>query len=320
MNLTKTNKVQDIYSLVAEKVNIVLLKDSQSGTEDGWKTNKKGEYVLDKEGEKVYKQGTKSLAQNWVMFNREKFGQDGITRKVCKRSVMTLAYGSKQYGFKENILNDILHPYVLAHPADSVFLNPTQAATYMAKLIWEAVGQTVVKAVEGMAWLQEVSGLICNNNNVVTWMTPNGFPVQQNYMKEETIVKRLRFNNARIYMYTQEATDEINVRRQRNGIAPNFIHSMDACHLQRVVCAERDKGNNNFAMIHDSFGTDCGHAGELYHTIREQFVNLYKDNSWLADFAEQISYMIPEYTMIPAIPEFGKLDLNEVLTSDFCFA
>ena len=309
VNLVPSDKVQDIYSIVADKVNVQLLKDAQTGTEDE-----------KKEGSDSYKYGTRTLAQNWVAFDRIKFGKDGITRKVCKRSVMTLAYGSKQYGFKENLLTDIIHPYVLDHPDNNPFLNPNQAAVYMAKLIWDAVATTVVKAVEGMEWLQKVAGLITKSGEVVSWTTPNGFLVQQNYMKMEQKVIKLRFGGSQVRFYNQEETDEIDTRRQRNGIAPNFIHSMDASHLQRVVCAESDKGNKNFMMIHDSFGTDAAHAGSLYKTIREEFVGLYKDQNHLENFLGSVGYLIDDLDAVPAIPKFGKLDLELVKQSDFCFA
>ena len=309
VNLVPSDKVQDIYSIVADKVNVQLLKDAQTGTEDE-----------KKEGSDSYKYGTRTLAQNWVAFDRIKFGKDGITRKVCKRSVMTLAYGSKQYGFKENLLTDIIHPYVLDHPDNNPFLNPNQAAVYMAKLIWDAVATTVVKAVEGMEWLQKVAGLITESGEVVSWTTPNGFLVQQNYMKMEQKVIKLRFGGSQVRFYNQEETDEIDTRRQRNGIAPNFIHSMDASHLQRVVCAESDKGNKNFMMIHDSFGTDAAHAGSLYKTIREEFVGLYKDQNHLENFLGSVGYLIDDLDAVPAIPKFGKLDLELVKQSDFCFA
>ena len=311
VNLVPSDKVQDIYSIVADKVNVQLLKDTQTGTEDERK---------EKDGIVSYKYGTKTLSQNWVAFDRIKFGKDGITRKVCKRSVMTLAYGSKQYGFKENLLTDIIHPYVLDHPDNNPFLNPNQAAVYMAKLIWDAVATTVVKAVEGMEWLQKVAGLITESGEVVSWTTPNGFLVQQNYMKMRSEVIKLRFGGSQVRFYNQEETDEIDTRRQRNGIAPNFIHSMDASHLQRVVCAESAKGNKNFMMIHDSFGTDAAHAGSLYKTIREEFVGLYKDQNHLENFLDSVSYLIDDLDAVPEIPKFGKLDLELVKQSDFCFA
>lgn len=323
VNLIPSDKVQDIYYIVADKVNVMLLKDAQTGTEDEVKTNKAGEVVEDKDGNSKMKYGTKTLAQNWVNFNRIKFGKDGITRKVCKRSVMTLAYGSKQYGFKENLMTDIIHPYVLNHPEDNPFINHNQAAVYMAGLIWDAVSTTVVKAVEGMQWLQTVAGLICKSDEVVTWTTPNGLPVQQNYMKMKMETIQLRFNNARVRFYTQEEDgDTVDARSQKNGISPNFIHSMDATHLQRVVVAEKGMGNNNFMMIHDSFGTDCAHAGELYKTIRQEFIGLYKDQNHLQHFLESIMYLIPEEDMdkIPELPAFGNLELDLVAQSDFCFA
>ena len=311
VNLVPSDKVQDIYSIVADKVNVQLLKDAQTGTEDEKKK---------KDGVVSYKYGTKTLAQNWVAFDRIKFGKDGITRKVCKRSVMTLAYGSKQYGFKENLLTDIIHPYVLDHPDNNPFINPNQASVYMAKLIWDAVATTVVKAVEGMEWLQKVAGLITESGEVVSWTTPNGFLVQQNYMKMRSEVIKLRFGGSQVRFYNQEETDEIDTRRQRNGIAPNFIHSMDASHLQRVVCSEQAKGNKNFMMIHDSFGTDAAHAGSLYKTIREEFVGLYKDQNHLENFLDSVSYLIDNLDAVPEIPKFGKLDLELVKKSDFCFA
>ena len=322
VNLMPSDTVQDIYSIVANKVNKLLLKDALEGTEDSFKTNKDGEFMLDKEGKPQVKYGDKTLAQNWVTFNRIKFGQDGITRKVCKRSVMTLAYGSKQYGFKENLLADIIHPYVLDHPEDNPFLSPNQAAIYMAKLIWDSVKTTVIKAVEGMEWLQKVADLICHDNHVVTWNTPNGFPVQQNYMKMKQETIQLRFNKARVRFYNQRETDDVDNRAQRNGIAPNFIHSMDACHLQRVVNAMKQLGDDNFMMIHDSFGTDCGHAGLLYKVIRQEFVNLYKDQNHLANFLESVKYLIGDdkLSKVPDIPAFGNLDLDLVTQSDFCFA
>ena len=323
VNLLPSDNVQDIYSIVADKVNTVLLKDAQSGTADGYKYDKQGNVVNDQEGKPRIVYGTKTLAQNWVSFNRLKYSQDGITRKVCKRSVMTLAYGSKLYGFKENLMSDIIRPFVLEHPDENPFVSPIQAATYMARLIWKAVGTTVVKAVEGMAWLQKVAELICKEGHVVTWTTPNGLPVQQNYMCLTQEVMKLRFNSARVRFYTQvEQEGVVDTRRQAQGISPNFIHSMDAAHLQRVVNAEHSKGNANFMMIHDSIGTDAAHAGQLFKTIREEFVGLYKDQNYLQDFLEQVSYLINDDDMnkIPKIPSFGTLDLEEVKKSDFCFA
>lgn len=314
VNLAPSDKVQDIYGLVAEKVNAQLMQDAQTGTADT--TTEK------EDGKTKMKYGTKTLARNWVAYNREQFNQDGITRKVCKRSVMTLAYGSKKYGFKQNLLTDILEPYQLTNPEQTAFLDIFQAAGYMADLIWQGVRTTVVKAVEGMEWLRKVAKLVCKNGYVVSWTTPNGLPVQQNYVVNNSRAIQVRFNHARLRLYYQEDSDKIDSRKQVNGVAPNFIHSMDATHLQRVVIAEKAQGNKNFMMIHDDFGTDVAHAGHMYHAIREEFMKLYSDTNYLEAFLNDVSYMIADEDKanIPPLPDFGKLELEQVKQSKYCFA
>ena len=94
---------------------------------------------------------------------------------------------------------------------------------------------------------------------------------------------------------------------------------MDASHLQRVVCAESDKGNKNFMMIHDSFGTDAAHAGSLYKTIREEFVGLYKDQNHLRNFLESVSYLIDDLDAVHEIQKFGKIEFVLVKRADLCF-
>lgn len=320
VNLTPSDKVQDIYSIVADKVNVFLKHDASKGELDGYKEDKEGNLKLDMNGAPIPKFGSKTLAQEWITFCRMKFDTEGITRKVCKRSVMTLAYGSGRYGFKENLLEDILKPFILEHPDDQPFINPNQAAVYMAGLIWEAVSKTVVKAVEGMQYLQSVAGLICKAGHVVTWTTPNGLPIQQNYMKTNVESFKMRINGVNKRFYNRVESGDIDKRGQQQGISPNFIHSMDACHLQRVVVASKAEGNNNFSMIHDSFGTDMSHAGDLFRIIREQFVKLYDGQDYLKQFMEDISYLIDEDAELPQQPAFGKLNIEQVKKSNFCFA
>ena len=90
--------------------------------------------------------------------------------------------------------------------------------------------------------------------------------------------------------------------------------------MQRVVTASYEEGNKNFAMVHDSFGTDVAHAGRLFRIIREQFVELYDNQDHLANFLEDVKYLIDEGAELPEHPAFGKLDIKKVADSDFCFA
>lgn len=321
VNLVPDETVHDIYQVVADKVNVVLKKDVVSGTEDTYKLDKKtGEVLTDSEGNKKIQYGTKELATQWMMYGKEKFGTEGIKRKVCKRSVMTLAYGSGRYGFAENLKSDIIKPWQDEHEDNPIFLDKAQAATYMAGLIWDAVSTTVVKAVEGMKWLQSIAQQIGKNGEAVAWVTPNGLPIQQNKFVMKTEIFKLRFLGSIMRFYRQTETGDIDVRAQAQAIAPNFIHSLDACHMQKVIMNQHNKGNKNFFMIHDSFGTDLYHANDLFTSIRSELVNMYEGKNLLEEWLKDIEYLLPEKTKIKPIPTKGTLDIKQIRESKYCFA
>lgn len=296
VNLKPSDKPQDIYGRVAQVVNQVLKHDSEHGTVDEWDDDKNR-----------MKLGTKTMAQLWLNF--------GVNRKVTKRSVMTLAYGSKEYGFKEQILTDTIEP----HMNEGVFTeaNARPMAAYMAKLIWDAVRKVVVKAVEGMEWLQKVTRLICKNDNVVQWTTPMGLLIHQPYLTTKTKIYRLRFAQTQKRIYVPYTLGDVNSRKQANSIAPNFIHSMDASHLQLTVCTAKDQGINHFAMIHDSYGTTVADAGVLFKTVRECFVKMYTEHDVLKEFAEEVSHLTEKE--LPKLPSKGSFEINEVLSSLYAF-
>lgn len=321
VNLIPDEKVHDIYQVVADKVNVVLRQDAITGTADDYKKDKKsGEYVLDSKGKKCIVYGTKELATEWLSYAQQKFGTDGIKRKVCKRSVMTLAYGSRKYGFSENLKSDIIKPWIDEHKDNQIFLSRSQAANYMAGLIWDAVTTTVVKAVEGMEWLKKIAGMIGKNGEAVAWTSPNGLPIQQNKFVPNIETCKMRFNGGFVRIYIPKENTDIDTRGQSQAIAPNFIHSMDACHMQRVIMNQAEKGNNNFFMIHDSFGTDIEHAGDLFKAIRTELVNMYKGHNYLEEWLADVEYLLPEEKEIPQMPTKGNLNLDDVVNSKYCFA
>ena len=116
----------------------------------------------------------------------------------------------------------------------------------MAGLIWDAVTTTVVKAVEGMEWLKKIAGMIGKNGEAVAWTSPNGLPIQQNKFVPNIEICRMRFNGGFVRIYIPKENTDIDTRGQSQAIAPNFIHSMDACHMQRVIMNQVEKGNNNY--------------------------------------------------------------------------
>lgn len=130
----------------------------------------------------------------------------GITRSLVKRNVMTFAYSSEQYGFRQQLMEDLMRPL-----NELVFLgkldrNPYAinridretgevlddldggftASGYLAAKVWQAVTRTVTKATEGMEFFKRVAATLAHEAKPLLWTTPLGLPVMHRYSVWET--------------------------------------------------------------------------------------------------------------------------------------
>lgn len=326
VNLIPSDRPSDIYRIVADKVQAMVSADLIGGADDEQMVTQDEESGEIREWVKY---GPKTIARWWNSY--------GITRSVTKRSVMTLPYGSKEYGFVEQLLEDIVMPAVDKH-GEHVFPNPRAAAAYMAKHIWKALGTTVVAAVEAMNWLQKAAGALVTDNMPIHWVTPAGFPVwQENLVPSTKRVDTVICGSIRLTMVIHSLEGDVNksvdnpvdnpVRKidrhaSVNGIAPNFIHSMDASHMMLTALAAKAQGVEHFAMIHDSFGTCPGNAGVLFKVVRETMVKTYNERDVIQEFYEGFCTSLTDKSAekIPELPSKGTLDLSGILESKYCFA
>ena len=325
VNLTPSGKVQDIYRIVSDRIEEELKVLLVNGTDNEMVTHE------DKRTGEIterLKLGTRELARQWLTY--------GMSRKVTKRSVMTLAYGSKEYGFADQVYEDIVMP-AIDSGSGAMFTEPSQASRFMAKMIWEAVSVTVVAAVDAMKWLQGAAKLLAAEVKdkktgeilkpclPVHWVTPDGFPVWQEYRKKDTTRLNLMFlGSFNLQPTVNKGTKkELDKHKQESGISPNFVHSQDGSHLRKtVVHTHRKYGVMSFAVIHDSFGTIPADAEYLFRGVRETMVETYRDNDVLLDFYEQFEYQLHESQRdkLPELPKKGKLNIEDILSSDFAFA
>ena len=82
----------------------------------------------------------------------------------------------------------------------------------------------------------------------------------------------------------------------------------------------------SFAMIHDSYGTLAADSEKLAGLLRSTFVELFggKENM-LELWSREVMAAVPTEVLqkidtLPVVPSFGKLDVNDVTKSLFCFA
>jgi DNA-directed RNA polymerase len=125
--------------------------------------------------------------------------------------------------------------------------------------------------------------------------------------------------------YSQE-TSTIDAGRMSLGISPNFVHGCDAAHLMKTINLCSTEGDiKHFSMIHDSYGTHAGDIDELSIYLRKAFVMQYSSNI-LDEFREQIIVQLESAgredlaKQIRPLPEYGELDLDAVMDSEYFFA
>lgn len=256
--------------------------------------------------EKLLESNVEPLAADLLKF--------GISRKCCKRPVMIVPYAGTQRACRRYIKDQM----IVEGGQDFFGDNLGEAVTLYTAAVWEAIGQTIVKGREVMNFLKDTAKLALNaqGGHTITWMTPNGFEVKQKITKVNfTSIKTPLGNTIRERGYIQNklyvVTDEPNVRKHGTAIAPNLVHSLDACHLQETVNSMPD--DTSFAMIHDSFGCHAHDAAALNHILRVIFKDMYVSGEFLQGFVKQLGIEVE-------LPNKGSLDLNKVIEDEFFFS
>jgi DNA-directed RNA polymerase len=281
-NLTANDSMRDIYKIVADKAAERMLA-----------------YVPQTPEEDV---------------QRKRWLAHGINRTVVKRTVMTTPYGVTQQSAVKYVVSDYL-----SQRTDTGFDRKEwrPAAAFLMKFVWPAIGDVVVKGRLIMDWLKKGSRKIAkgfkkSEEPMIWWTTPSGFPAAQCYFEQE--LHRIRTHlhgEEKIRLYTE--TDEPSINEHASGMAPNFVHSMDASHLHLTAQAAKAAGIDSLAMIHDDYGTHAADADALYRIIREQFVAMYESH-------DPLRALQAKYPVLGVPPERGTLDIREVLRSPFFFS
>ena len=111
--------------------------------------------------------------------------------------------------------------------------------------------------------------------STIVWTTPLGLPVVQPYRDYRK--KQVKTHLQDIFILTPSGTDPVNKRRQLQGFAPNFIHSLDATHMM-LSALKCDEIGLTFGSVHDSFWTHAADVPTLNRVLRDAFVSMHKDN------------------------------------------
>lgn len=313
VNLSPTQqRPSDVYATVASRVAIRLTSDASAtwSSEDAWRSE---------------------VARMALAY--------GCSRGFVKRATMTYSYSSKPFGMAGQLQEDIMsklqakvvagelkeHPFGDYHRGS--VSRPGKACRYLAKHIYDAIGEVVTRPAEAMGFLQKLARLLAHERESVTWTSPVGLPCINRY--HEPLMERVELwmydKGVRVRVRTDVAVGddiEINKEKAANAVAPNFVHSCDAAHLLRVASAHHAERGGPIATVHDSFGCLPSRARRFNQVIREQLAAMYSEHDVLAEVLEQAKrdLMSANHHKLPTVPEYGDLKLSGILDATYAFS
>lgn len=252
-----------------------------------------------------------AAALNWLDLFKQ-LGQDGMGRKLAKKPVMTLPYGSTQQACTSSIYQWYVEQRIKFFPQNTAFRH----AIFLSRILWAAIGKVVIAARAAMAWIQKCSSEISKLDQPLHYHSPLGFPVFQCTMEQEMTRIRTQIGG-RLDLTISQDTDNLDPRKQRQGSSPNLVHDVDATHMMMCVNAGLDAGITEFAMIHDDFGVHACYIDQWHKIIREQFVRLHTEFDILERFKTEHEERLE--IELPPVPDRGSLDIKGVLSSPYFF-
>ena len=236
VNLTPSERPQDVYAVVCNRVLERVKEDAKTG------------HVL-----------AQAL-------------EGKVTRKIVKQTVMTSVYGVTMIGARDQILARLNEATNIQwpEPADqSVEL----AAMYLAKTTLSSLYSAFGGARLIQDWLSLCANAMSSVQQPVSWLTPLGLPVIQPYRRQQSYSVQTIMQHVSLADHSDLLP--VSSQRQRSAFPPNFIHSLDATHMLMTAIRCQQAGLT-FTAVHDSYWTHAGEMDKMGRMLREEFVRLYE--------------------------------------------
>jgi DNA-directed RNA polymerase len=224
-----------------------------------------------------------------------------ITRKVTKRTVMTTPYGVTENSARDYIRQEL----------KGIELERGELQKIVKAIYRYGVRKVFDGPCRSMEFIQKVAGeRIKSGATTLEWVTPSGFPVVQEYRRNEaeTINTKLLGQRVRCELLKDWEERTIDLQKAKTAASPNLIHSLDAALLHLVFaewCAP-------FTVIHDCvLGRSCD-MDDMGSAIRDKFIEIYSQPI-LKDWSTQLGVDFDESVML------NTLDINDVQQSAYFF-
>jgi DNA-directed RNA polymerase len=238
-----------------------------------------------------------------------------VTRSLTKRNVMTVPYSVTKRGMYDQVRE------LLDEMEDNEKSFWKGDKWVVAKLLVELNSRAIAEVVSGATVGQDfIKSVVYDfyhggkpHDKPLVWHTPFfNFPVIQ--WRTKLTQKRVKTVLGNLSL--RYPTNKINKQQQNNGVAPNFIHSLDSTLMYLTMEKLMEQGISDFMLIHDSFGVSANAVEQLNSAIRHSYVELFEAEP-LRDWVAQV---YPERLGEVDDVMIDTLDLKEVLESKYIFS
>jgi len=294
VNLTTTDSVADVYSLILEKVLAVLRIDAAAGNE---------------------------MAIAWLTLS--------LDRTLLKPIVMTIPYSASRFGHVQQIKRWTYErtTEMFGHKDNWRWKeNTLKAVHYLTTIVIRESDLVVAPAKQAMEWFKAVGYAGSSNEKPLHWVTPAGLPVYHKYTGNAMHKVRLRYltdvhvkrktEGTEVCFYNGE--ESWSPQRMANALSPNVIHSLDGSHMAFVVLDAAKNGVKNIGGIHDCFATLPSDMEALRNSVRNTFAKMYTPNVFKQVTTTLLEQLTPKQRdKIPRLPKQGNLNVADVRNSNY---
>ncbi len=215
-----------------------------------------------------------------------------LTRKIIKRSVMTIPYNVSLIGVGEQLLDHFTQTWVLRYcittvPAyatstnKSISLNTSKLAE-LNKTVYAVLTDEIPSLRNLTKYFHNIIKVLTKINLPITWITPAGLKIKYQTIQFKKIKALNRIINSAKEMRIKIPTEKNSSQKMFKAFMPNYIHSLDASNVHLLLY----NLNQNFKIpvyaIHDCFASTPNNMELLKKKVKEAFIKIYfKEEGYL---------------------------------------
>jgi len=237
----------------------------------------------------------------------------GMTRDMIKPLVMTRPFGSRAYSAVRHLANyyyertgDGMPPYL----GDLAF----KSCVLMARIVMSEVIRITEKPEKLMKFIRHIGIMNAKAQRGFAWKSPSGFPVTTQKFKKTSRRIECLYNNNKIGLTIHEDTGDYDIMKQGASSPANFVHSLDAGVLHKVV-NELPKGVRAIATVHDCYATLAADYLRVNKTIRRVCHSVFTETDWVEEMKQYACDMLEGLE-----PERGEMAMKNILTAKYMFS